>query len=84
MLAGAMVLALCIAAPVCIALLVVDLALGMIGKTIPQISFMSVGMSLRCAAALVTVILGLGVTATVLGGALTDAMRLAQAIGASP
>ena len=84
MLAAATVLALCIAAPACIALLVVDLALGMIGKTIPQISFMSVGMTLRAFAGLAVVILGLGVSATVLGGALTDALRLAHGVGGAP
>lgn len=84
MLASATALALCIALPTCTALLVVDLALGMIGKTIPQISFMSVGMTLRAAAGLTVVILALGVTARVLGGAFTDAVRLAQGIGAAP
>ena len=84
MLASATVLALCIAAPVCIGLLVVDLALGMIGKIIPQISFMSVGMILRSAAGLAVVILGLGVTATVLGRALTDAVWLSRGVGIAP
>ena len=59
-------------------------ALGMIGKTIPQISFMSVGMTLRAFAGLAVVILGLGVSATVLGGALTDALRLAHGVGGAP
>lgn len=84
MLASATMLALCIAAPACIALLVVDLALGMIGKTIPQLGFMSVGMTLRTVAGLAAVILGLGVTATVLARAMTDAARLAQGMTAAP
>ena len=75
---AATTLAVRIAAPVSVAMLVVDLSLGMVGKTIPQMNLLSVGLSLRSLAGMVIVILGLALTATVLGRALGDAVTLAE------
>lgn len=78
MLMGATSLAVRVAAPACVAMLVVDLALGMIAKTIPQMNFMNIGTTLRMLVGLAVVILGLGLTATVLGGAINDGITLAE------
>ena len=84
MLMSATTLAVRVAAPVSVAMLVVDLSLGMVGKTIPQMNLLSVGLSLRSLAGLVIVILGLGLTATVLSHALNDAMTLAENVWKPP
>ena len=81
---SATTLAVRVAAPVAVAMLVVDLALGMVGKTIPQMNLMSVGLSLRALSGLLVVIFGLGLTAIVLGDALTQAVDLAELIWISP
>src|SRR5688500_4531564 len=77
---GATTLAVRVAAPVCVSMLVVDLALGMVGRTIPQMNLMSIGLSLRSLVGLVVVILGLGVAASVLSGAISDGMNLAEGL----
>ena len=79
---SATTLAVRVAAPVAVSMLVVDLALGMIGKTIPQMNLMSVGLSLRSLAGVVIVLLGLGITGAVLTTALEEAMTLAEGIRA--
>jgi flagellar biosynthetic protein FliR len=65
-----------LAAPMLVTMLVVDLALGLVGKIMPQMNVMAMGLSLRSALGLVIVILGLSMT--------NDALRssLAQAMGA--
>jgi flagellar biosynthetic protein FliR len=80
MLAGATSLGLRLAAPVCLTILVSDLALGMIGRTIPQLGFLNVGTSVRVLGGLAVVLLGLGLTASVLGGAINDVMALAESL----
>lgn len=84
MLMGATSLAVRIAAPACVAILVVDLALGMIAKTIPQMNLMNIGMTLRVLVGLAIVIFGLGLTATVLGGAINDGIALAEGLWMTP
>ena len=81
---SATTLAVRVAAPVSVAMLVVDLSLGMVGKTIPQMNLMSVGLSLRALAGLLIVILGLGLTATVLSHALNDAVTIAENVWMPP
>ena len=65
-----------LAAPMLVTMLVVDLALGLVGKIMPQMNVMAMGLSLRSALGLVIVILGLSMT--------NDALRssLGQAMGA--
>lgn len=84
MLMSAMTLAVRIAAPVAVAMLVVDLALGMVGKTIPQMNLMSVGLSLRALTGMIIVIFGLALTGIVLSDALADAMTLAENLWTTP
>jgi flagellar biosynthesis protein FliR len=55
-------LALRLAAPMLVTMLVVDLALGLVGRIMPQMNVMAMGMSLRSALGLVVVILGLAMT----------------------
>jgi flagellar biosynthesis protein FliR len=73
-------LAVRVAAPVCVAMLVVDLGLGMIGRTIPQMNLMSIGLSLRWLVGLVIMILGLAVAASVLSNAIHDGLTLAEGL----
>ena len=59
---GATTLAFRLAAPMLVTMLVVDLALGLVGKIMPQMNVMAMGLSLRSALGLVIVILGLSMT----------------------
>src|SRR6185437_3136968 len=56
------------------ATLVVDLVLGLIGKTMPQMNVMTLGVSLRTVVGLIIVFVGLGLTVQVVRGALLDSM----------
>ena len=78
MILGATSLAVRVAAPLCVAMLIVDLAIGMVGRTIPQMNLMSIGLSLRSIAGLAVIILGLGVAGIVLSSAINDGLSLAE------
>jgi len=67
-------LALRLAAPVLVTLLVVDLALGFVGKTMPQLNIMSAGLSIRAIVGLFVVIVGIGLTSQVIRTAVLDGM----------
>jgi flagellar biosynthetic protein FliR len=71
---GATILAVRLAAPMLVTMLVVDLSLGLVGKILPQMNIMAVGLSLRSALGLVIVILGLGLTNSVIEDGLLEAM----------
>jgi flagellar biosynthesis protein FliR len=77
-------LAMRLAAPVLVTMLVVDLALGCIGKAMPQMNVMTVGLSVRSMIGLVVIIVGIGLTVAVLSGSLMDAMSFAQVRWATP
>jgi len=68
------ILAFQMAAPVLVTMLVVDLALGFIGKTMPQINVMSAGVSMRGLVAMVVVIAGLTMTNSMIGKAIEKSM----------
>jgi flagellar biosynthetic protein FliR len=68
------ILAFQLAAPVLVTMLVVDLALGFVGKTMPQINVMSAGISMRGLVAMVVVIVGLTLTSTIIGKAIESSM----------
>lgn len=68
-------LAIQLAAPVLVTLLVVDLSLGFIGKTVPQMNVMTMGVTLRTVVGLLVVILGVGLSSRVIGNALIGAMQ---------
>jgi flagellar biosynthesis protein FliR len=73
---GCTTLAFRLAGPMFVTMLVVDVALGFLSKTVPQLNVMSVGMSLRSVIGLVVLILGIGLTADVIGDAIGDAMAV--------
>ena len=68
-------LAIRLAAPMLVTMLVVDLSLGLVGKIMPQLNVMAVGLSLRSALGLVVVILGLTMTHRVINEGVVDAMN---------
>jgi flagellar biosynthetic protein FliR len=81
---ASMVLAIRLAAPMLVTMLVVDLTLGLVGKIMPQLNVMAMGLSLRSALGLVVVILGLAMTSKAITEGLDDAMdrvRLAWVSG---
>ena len=79
LLGGATVLAIRLAAPMLVTMLIVDLVLGLIGKTMPQMNVMSAGLTLRAVVGMVIVIVGLSMTSSVLRDAVLDAMAQTRA-----
>ena len=77
-------LALRLAAPTFVALFAVDIALGCIGKTMPQMNLMTAGLSVRAGLGLVVVVLGLGLTYRVLADALQGDLDAARIVWATP
>jgi flagellar biosynthetic protein FliR len=63
---GAVVLALQLAAPMLVTMLIVDLVLGFVGKTVPQLNIMTAGISIRAVVGLVVLIVGLGLTSSII------------------
>ena len=66
LLTAATTLALQLAAPVIVTLLLCDLALGMIGRTVPQVGLMTAGVTVRAGAALIVLVLLAGVITALL------------------
>jgi flagellar biosynthetic protein FliR len=80
-------LAVRLAAPMLLTMLVVDLALGFISKTVPQFNIMSAGMSLRSVVGMAVLVVGLSMTTRVMRDAVIESMqmvRLAWVGGALP
>jgi flagellar biosynthesis protein FliR len=73
-----MVLAIRLAAPMFVTMLVVDVALGCIGKTMPQINVMTAGLSIRSILGMVVILVGLSLTTEVLETDLAGAMEFVQ------
>lgn len=71
-------LAMQLAAPMLVTMLVVDLALGCIGKTMPQINVMTAGLSIRSLLGIVVMLVGLTLTISVLAGHLSESMQFVQ------
>jgi len=71
-------LAIQLAAPVFVTMLVVDLALGMVGRTMPQLGMMTAGVTVRSIAGLVVLIAGMALTAGVVQGAAVNWMQVVQ------
>jgi len=74
LLTGATVLAVQLAAPIFVTMLVVDMAMGFIGKTIPQINVLTAGLSLKPALGILVVALGLVLSSATIRSQLTQAM----------
>ena len=74
------VLAVRLAAPLMVTLLVVDVTLGFLGKTMPQLNVMTTGSNVKILVGLGVVLLGfsLGHTSTVLTAAIGDSLRTVQ------
>ncbi len=69
------ILALQLAAPMLVTMLIVDLALGFVSKTIPQMNLMTAGMSTRGVVGLLVLIFGITLTSDVLRHSLEGAMN---------
>ncbi|HWE02897.1 MAG TPA: flagellar biosynthetic protein FliR [Tepidisphaeraceae bacterium] len=71
---SATVLAIQLSAPMLVATLVVDLVVGLIGKTLPQMNVLQVGITLRTVVGMVVVLIGLGLTVEVIRGYVLKSM----------
>jgi flagellar biosynthetic protein FliR len=81
------VLAIQLAAPVLVTLLIVDLVLGLVGRTIPQMNVMSAALSIRAGLGLLIVWLGLNLTGNVIRKAVDrsmDQVRIGWTTGELP
>lgn len=72
---GATELALRMASPVLLTMVVVDIALGFVGKTMPQLNIMSAGLSIRVVLGMLVLMLGIGLTTQVMRKELWDGME---------
>jgi flagellar biosynthetic protein FliR len=84
LLGGATVLAVRLAAPMLVTMLIVDLVLGLIGKSMPQMNVMSAGLTLRSVVGMVIVIAGLALTSGVIRDSVKESMRQAYASWTTP
>jgi len=75
---AATVLAVQLAAPLLVTMLVVDLVLGLLGRVMPQMNVMAASMSIRAAVGILVVSLGLQLTGEVIGNAIEDSMVRVQ------
>ena len=66
LLTAATVLAMKVAAPMLVTMLVVDVALGFLGKTVPQINVMNAGLTLRSGLGIAVLVVGLILTSEVM------------------
>lgn len=81
LLQSATALALQLAAPMIVAMLVADVVLGFLSKTVPQINVMTTGMSLKTMAGMLVLLFGIPLTTQVIGNALSDSMEtISQAL----
>jgi flagellar biosynthetic protein FliR len=80
LLQSATMLALQLAAPAFVATLAADIALGLAGKTIPQLGGLAVGLPLRAMTGLIVIIAGIALTVGVLQGATVNWMQLVQSL----
>jgi hypothetical protein len=71
-------LALQLAAPVLVTLLVTDLALGFIGKTMPQLNIMTAGLSIRALVGMLVLIFGIRITSQVIRDAVWDDTQIVR------
>jgi flagellar biosynthesis protein FliR len=68
-------LAIRLASPILVTMVVVDLALGFIGKTMPQLNVMSAGLSIRVIVGMLVLVFGIGLTSQVMRTAVLDGME---------
>lgn len=68
-------MALQLAAPMLIAMLLVDVVLGFLSKTVPQLNVMTAGLSLRALGGMVVLIAGLMISSDVISQGIMDSMQ---------
>ena len=68
-------LAIQLAAPMLVTMLVVDLSLGFISKTVPQLNVMTAGMTMRSVVGMLVLIVGLVMTSNVMREAIMGSMN---------
>jgi flagellar biosynthetic protein FliR len=71
-------LALQLAAPLLVTVLVVDLALGCIGRAMPQINVMTAGLTIRSLVGLVVTVAGISLSVNVIGSHLNESLNFLQ------
>lgn len=79
LLRGATLLAMQMAAPMLLTMLVVDLALGFIGKTMPQINVMTAGVSMKAAIGIAVLLAGLTISSETIRDSLRDSLSTVHA-----
>jgi len=72
---SATILALQLASPILVTLLIVDLVLGLIGRTMPQMNVMSAALSVRAGLGVLIVWLGLNLSGSTIGKAIERSME---------
>jgi flagellar biosynthetic protein FliR len=82
--AAAAMLALQLAAPMLVTMLIVDVALGVLGKTMPQLNIMSAGLSIRALVGMVVLVFGIETCKEVLEDAIIVNVDGAAAYYATP
>ena len=67
-------------------MLIVDLTLGFLGKTMPQLNVMTAGLSIKAMIGVVVMIVGLALYSTpqVLSDAVNDSMKVVQSVWHTP
>jgi flagellar biosynthetic protein FliR len=83
MLAASFVLALKVAAPVLIAMLLATVALGLLQRTVPQCNMLSIGLPVRTMLGLVVLAASLGALAPLMNAAAAHLARSVQALAAA-
>ena len=78
-----MILAMQLAAPMLVTMLVVDMVLGFVGKTVPQLNIMTAGISVRAMAGMLVLIVGLGLTSSIIRSQLFDAIGVVRKVYAA-
>ena len=76
LLTAACAFAIQLAAPVCITLLICDLALGMVGRTVPQVGLMTAGITVRAVVGLLVLVLCAALTTALLQSASINWMQV--------
>jgi flagellar biosynthetic protein FliR len=75
---AATLLAMQMAAPMLLTMLVVDLALGFVGKTMPQLNVLSAGVALKSAIGLGVLLASLTLTSSIIRESLLDSLQTAR------
>jgi flagellar biosynthesis protein FliR len=68
-------LAVRLAAPVLVTMLVVELSLGFVSKTMPQVNVLTAGLPLRAVVGMIMLVFSVMLTSEVVRGAILDSME---------